>query len=184
MTSSFYDEGELRRIAINLFYGWGYNFYRLENQLRADDQLVRSQASRLLGMARSSLERAEAEYRREFIGTPTREKPFPDAGIVANAQKLERLGTEVGQVGSRLQALPVPENDRMTQRYREEADTLKALIDSDELLTGQASLLQTLLDGRDGSWILEHQGDIKEGLQAIEQTLRKREEALFGRIPG
>lgn len=180
--SGFYDEGELRRIAINLFHGWGYNFYRLENQLRADDQLVRSQASRLLGMARSSLERAETEYRHEFIGTPTREKPFPDPGIVANARDLERLGTEIGLIGNRLQALPVPENDRMTQRYREEADTLKALISSDELLTGQASLLQTMLEDKSGLWILEHQTDLKEGLQAIRQTLRGREEALLGRI--
>jgi hypothetical protein len=29
-------------LATNLFYGWGYNFYRIENQLRADDQMIRS----------------------------------------------------------------------------------------------------------------------------------------------
>jgi hypothetical protein len=180
--SGFYDEGELRRIAIKLFYGWGYNFYRVENQLRADDQMVRSQASRLLGMARSSVERAETDYRHEFIRTPTREKPFPDPDIVTGARDLERLGAEIGLVGNRLQALPVPENDRMTQRYRKEADTLQALIHTDEQLTGQASLLQTLLDGKNGLWMLEHQANIKEGLLAIQQTLRGREEALIGRV--
>jgi len=41
--SAFYDQGPLSQIAINLFYGWGYNFYRQENQLRADDQLIRAQ---------------------------------------------------------------------------------------------------------------------------------------------
>ena len=41
-SSSFYDAGTLRQIATNLFHGWGYNFYRAENQLRADDQLVRA----------------------------------------------------------------------------------------------------------------------------------------------
>ena len=37
----FYDTDALTEIAINLFHGWGYNFYRVENQLRADDQLIR-----------------------------------------------------------------------------------------------------------------------------------------------
>jgi len=49
--SGFYDAGALRQVATNLFCGWGYNFYRLENQLRADDQLVRSKAAGLLGTA-------------------------------------------------------------------------------------------------------------------------------------
>ena len=52
----FYDAGALRQIATNLFYGWGYNFYRVENQLRADDQLVRSKAASLLGIAMASVE--------------------------------------------------------------------------------------------------------------------------------
>jgi hypothetical protein len=56
--ASFYDEGVLRQAAINLFHGWGYNFYRAENQLRADDQLVRSKAGWLLGLARASMEHA------------------------------------------------------------------------------------------------------------------------------
>ena len=38
----FYVVDELEKIAVNLFYGWGYNFYRLENQLRADDLTVRA----------------------------------------------------------------------------------------------------------------------------------------------
>ena len=45
MATGFYDVGPLRQVAINLFYGWGYNFYREENQLRADDQLIRSKAA-------------------------------------------------------------------------------------------------------------------------------------------
>jgi hypothetical protein len=42
----FYDAGALRQVATNLLYGWGYNFYRIENQLRADDRLVRCLVSR------------------------------------------------------------------------------------------------------------------------------------------
>jgi hypothetical protein len=65
--SSFYEAEALEKIAINLFYGWGYNFYRKENQLRADDQLIRSKVGLLLGWARKSVETAERDYRREFL---------------------------------------------------------------------------------------------------------------------
>jgi hypothetical protein len=66
----FYDAGALRQVATNLFYGWGYNFYRVENQLRADDQLVRAKAAWLLGVAMASVDAAEIEYRREFLPAP------------------------------------------------------------------------------------------------------------------
>ena len=69
-SDGFYDAGVLRQIATNLFYGWGYNFYRAENQLRADDQLVRSKAASLLGIAMASVIAAETEYRREFSPRP------------------------------------------------------------------------------------------------------------------
>ena len=54
--SDFYDVDELEKIAVNLFHGWGYNFYRLENQLRADDLTVRAKVGWLLGLARASVD--------------------------------------------------------------------------------------------------------------------------------
>jgi len=179
--SGFYDEGALRQAAINLFHGWGYNFYRAENQLRADDQLVRSKAAWLLGMARAAAEAAEAGYRRDFFAKPTREKPFPDAAVVEGARKLERLVAEIGALGGRLLAQPVPENDRMSQRYRDEADTLKALMARDEQLVGQCALLHEMVDARDGTWALEHLPELQEGLVAIQKTLRDREAVLLER---
>ena len=74
--SSFYEVGPLRQAAINLFYGWGYNFYRVENQLRADDQLVRARACAYLNQARAVMEAAELAYRREHLPPPTRANPF------------------------------------------------------------------------------------------------------------
>jgi hypothetical protein len=182
MSSSFYDEGVLRQTAINLFHGWGYNFYRVENQLRADDQLVRSKAAWLLGMARSSVEHAEGEYRRAHYVAPSREKPFPDPSISAASQQLERLAANIGSVGGRLQSQPVPENDRMSQRYRREADTLKALIGCDERLVGQCNLLHAMLDTRNGEWMLERLSEFEQGLTAIQETLRSREAILLGRV--
>jgi hypothetical protein len=176
---SFYDAGALRQIATNLFYGWGYNFYRKENQLRADDQMVRSKASSLLGEAMAAVCAAESEYRREYLPAPTRAKPFPDAEAVASAQKLERLAKSIGAVEALIQHQPAPENDRMTERYRQEAPTLAKLIGFDERLVGQCEMLRKAVSGTDAVAILKAFGDLEAGLEAIRETLRNREMVLL-----
>jgi hypothetical protein len=178
----FYDAGPLRQIATNLFYGWGYNFYRVENQLRADDQLVRAKATWLLGMAMTSVCAAEIEYRREFLPAPSRAKPFPEPEAVKSAQRLERFAKDIGVLESLIQQQPVPENDRMTQRYREEASTLKTLIECDEQLVGQCELLRSMLSSQNGSAILKDLPDFESGLEAIRETLRKRGTVLHDRL--
>jgi hypothetical protein len=177
----FYDAGILRQVATNLFYGWGYNFYRIENQLVADDQLVRSKAASLLGIAMSSVAAAEADYRREFLPPPSRQKPFPDSAAVAAAQQLERLAHAIGALEASIQEQPVPESDRMTQRYRQERPTLEALIQFDERLVGQCELLRSTVSGQDGSSILKKLPDLESGLEAIRSTLKSREAVLLGR---
>jgi len=180
--SAFYNAGTLRQIATNLFYGWGYNFYRVENQLRADNQLVRSKAAWLLGLAMTSMNTAETEFRREFLPAPSRAKPFPDAEAVASAQKLERLAREISALEVFIHQQPVPENDRMTQRYRLEAPTLKTLTGFDEQLVGQCELLRSMVDGLSGAEILKKASELEVGLGAIRETLRNREAVLHERV--
>jgi hypothetical protein len=172
--TGFYDEGELSRVAINLFYGWGYNFYRKENQLRADDQLVRSKAAWLLGLAQADVARAESDYRLTVIAPPSRAHPFPDPAAVAVAQAIERVGRSIGALIGRIEAQPVPETDRMTQRYRQEATTLVALGRQDERLVGQCQALRAMIEGRDGAGIGQDLADLQAGVAAIEATLRDR----------
>jgi hypothetical protein len=177
--SAFYDAGPLEKVAINLFYGWGYNFYRKENQLRADDLLVRSKVGLLLGSARKSVEIAERDYRREFLPPPSREKPRPEASAVAGAQAIERLAHAIGALQGQISAQPVPENDRMTQRYRQEASALQDLIASDQRMAGQAELFRSMLDQKDGSWLIENMSTLQDGIHALGETLRTRQLFLF-----
>lgn len=179
----FYDAGVLRQAATNLFYGCGYNFYRVENQLRADDQLVRSKAASLLGVAMASVEMAESEYRREFLPAPSRAKPFPDPAAITAAQSLERLARGIGALEASIHQQAVPGNDRMTQRYRQEAATLKVLIEHDELLVGQCDLLRSIVDKQNGAGILQNLPALELGLGAIRSTLHKREAVLLDRAP-
>ncbi len=177
--SSFYNLSELEQIAVNLFYGWGYNFYRAENQLRADDLIVRSKAGWLLGLARHSIEPAESAYRREFLPPPSREKPRLDATAVAEAQALERLSRAVGALEGQVRTQPVPENDRMTQRYREEGPTLLRLLDCDQRLIGQSELLRSMLDQKSGGWMAANAAAVNDGLEAIAATLNDRRAILL-----
>ena len=177
----FYDAGILRQVATNLFYGWGYNFYRVENQLVADDQLVRSKAASLLGNAMAGVSAAERDYRREFLPPPSRHKPFPDAAAVAGAQSLERFARAIGALEASIQEQPVPANDRMSQRYRQEKQTLEDLIQYDERLVGQCELMRSSIDGQNGASILEKMSELEKGLEAIRATLKSREGVLLGR---
>jgi hypothetical protein len=177
--SSFYDAGPLKQIAINLFYGWGYNFYRTENQLRADDLMIRGKVAWILGTARQSVANAEADYRREFIPAPSRAHPYPPADAVKTAQALERFAKEIGALEALIHAQPAPENDFILRRLRDEAPTLGALLDHDCQLIGQAELLRTMLEGHDGVWIAENLARLREGVQAITDTLRARQGVLM-----
>jgi hypothetical protein len=176
--TAFYDVDELEKIAVNLFYGWGYNFYRLENQLRSDDLTIRAKVGSLLGLARASVETAESAYRRERLPAPTWEKPRADPDAVAGASALERLSKVIGALEGQIRAQPAPEKDRMTQRYRHEAETLQHLLSCDMGLAGRAEMLRAMLDQKDGAWMIAKSAEIQVGLRSIEAALRDRQAAL------
>jgi hypothetical protein len=172
--SGFYDAGALGQVAINLFHGYGYNFYREENQLRADDQKVRTLVCELLGRARKAVSAAEGTFRRERIPPPTRENPFPPAAVLADAKRLESLSVAIGGIEGQVRHAPVPENDRMTQRYRKEGETLLTLIEKDKMLVGQVETLRAMVSDKAPEEILVLLGDIDAGVEAIAQTLADR----------
>ena len=113
VTSVFDDIHALEKIAVNLFYGWGYNFYRLENQLRADDQTVRAKVGWLLGRAREAVEQAEGAWRRANLPPPTREKPRPDPAAVEAARNGWRR-SRARSARWRGRSAPIPSPKRTT----------------------------------------------------------------------
>ena len=177
-----HDADAIERVAINLFYGWGYNFYRVENQLRADDLLARHHIADLLGDARKTIDRAEAIFRSERLPEPTREKPTHDLQALRDAASLEALARRVVALADRIRAQPAPENDRIMQRHRREADTLARLLAADTALTGRVEALRQGVEGRTPDWILEHAGALVRYLDAIDVALRERANILA--VPG
>ena len=176
--SIFYNLDELEKLAVNIFYGMGYNFYRAENQLRQDDQIARARVSSSLGASRKVLEDVQSRYRQKFLPPPTREKPSPDPEAVAAARMLEELSGRIGKLEGLIRTLPVPGNDRMTQRYRQEAETLRDLGVCDTRLVGQAETLRIWLDGKEYAWLLENEPAIVAALSEMGQQVRTRQMLL------
>jgi hypothetical protein len=144
--------GPVKRVLANLFYGWGYNFYRKENQLRADDLLIRSKVSELLGEARAHARELETQFRREHLPAPTREHPFPDAAAVAAAQALQRAAQQIESLETTVRNAAVPEMDRIHQRHRTERATLDQLIGADsELVVAVIGLRDAVLALHEGA---------------------------------
>ena len=136
--------GRVKQVAANLFYGWGYNFYRDENKLRADDLLVRGKVSDLIGEARSHLAALEASYRREHLPAPTRERPFPDPEALARVRQFGDAMRSLESLETRVRNAAVPEMDRVMQRHRNERDTLQKLVVAD------GDLVEAVVRLRDG----------------------------------
>lgn len=173
-----YDAAAIRQAAINLFHGWGYNFYRRENQLRADDLMIRAKIGELLAAGRHSVEACEQAYRRECLPPPSRAKPLPDADALRNAQALEALARAIGALEGHIRALPVPENDRMTQRFRREAETLSRLAEADEAMTGRAEILRARLEGVSARAVLDTMPNLLADVAALESAIQHRRDML------
>lgn len=134
--------GPAKQVLSNLFYGWGYNFYRKENQLRADDLLIRAKVSEMLAAMRAHLAALERDWRREHLPAPTREHPFPDAAAVSTAQALQRAQQGVEALETKIRTAPVPEMDRVTQRHVNERDALERLaaVDGELVMAAKSAL--------------------------------------------
>jgi len=124
------------QIGVMLINGYGYNWYRLDNQMRADDLIVRSRASDTLAGAVAHLRDLEGRYRRKFLPPPTREHPDPDPVHLAAARQFRAVEERIGDIDTRVRGAVVPTNDKVWQRHRDEVDTLARLGSCDVLLVG------------------------------------------------
>ena len=140
--------------------------------------MVRSKASYLLSLSRAVLEVQQRDYRRKFIPTPTRENPLPSPAALEAVETLKELSNEIGRIEGVIRAMPVPENDRMTQRYRQEAETLIRLREIDCHLVGQAETLRRMIDGKYHTFLLEHADDLRQGFAAMDATIQDRQMLL------
>jgi hypothetical protein len=115
----------------HLLLGYGFNFYRIENQLRADDLLVRQRAGAALGHAAARLDQLARQFQRTCIPAPTRDSPFPPADAMERLNAIRRSRQRVMDQNSFLQGMPAPAQDQIWRRLRDEQTLLESLINAD-----------------------------------------------------
>ena len=143
ITNPINGTGPARWLLSNLFYGCGYNFYRCEGELRADDLLIRGKLGQLLRECREHLRSLEASFRREHRATPARDYALLHPAVIATAQALLGAQRDLQAMETAVHTAALPELARLHQRHREERGTLEKLV----MLDGEVLLaLVTLRD--------------------------------------
>src|SRR5215471_217815 len=161
---------------VMLLNGYGYNWYRLDNQMRADDLLVRSRASEHLESAVAQLRDLEGRYRRKYLPPPTREHPDPDSQHLAAVRQFRAVADRILEIDTRLRGAAVPPDDKIWLRQRGELETLQRLGKCDVLLVADAKELASLVAD------LPANAGIDPAIeQQIDQHLRRLAEALTRR---
>ena len=74
------EHSALYKTWVMLLNGYGYNWYRKDNQLRADDLLVRQQAGHFVLEAAKQLQEQEATFAQVHLPPPTRREPLSSGG--------------------------------------------------------------------------------------------------------
>ena len=173
------DTSKLTQIAINLWTGWGYNMFKVENQLRADSMVIRTKGSQILGRAKTSLSDAETAYRRKMLPPLTRESPKHHPDALAGARSIEALVTEIGRIEGQLRSAPAPETDRIMLRWRNERGLLERLVESDKITIGKAEVFRSVVEGKDGQWVVENEAQIRAGLASLDESIKERSDMLL-----
>jgi hypothetical protein len=141
------EHNRLYRIGVMLLNGYGYNWYRLDNRMRADDLLVRSRASERLESAVAKLRDLEGRYRRKYLPPPTREHPDPDPQHLAAARLFRFVAERILEIDTSLRGAAVPPDDKVWMRHRGELDTLQRLGECDAILAACAQELSGFVAG-------------------------------------
>ncbi|MGH8269708.1 MAG: hypothetical protein ACRES1_06555 [Steroidobacteraceae bacterium] len=155
--------GPAKRLLSNLFYGWGYNFYRCERRLQADDLLIRGKLNQLLGDCRSHLRSLEAALRGRQIAA---------AQALLHAQRdLEAMETAISTGAA-------PQTSRIHRLSRDERATVAQLVALDgQVLLALVTLRDAIARLDDGPAAAATTGDL---LRASDfDALWSRREALL-----
>ncbi|MBV8118447.1 MAG: hypothetical protein JO081_00725 [Alphaproteobacteria bacterium] len=174
------EHSRLYRIGVMLLNGYGYNWYRRENQMRADDLLIRSRASEHLEKAAVRLRDLESRYRRKYLLPPTRERPDPEPQAVAGARRFRVLMERVLEIDTGLRGAAVPPEDKIWQRHRSELDALERLTQCDAILVAGAKELDDLITRvpADAALDSETEQNIDRYLGELAAVLTQRAELL------
>ena len=174
------ENSRLYRIGVMLLNGYGYNWYRQDNRMRADDLLIRSRASEHLASAAAALRDREGRFRRKYLPPPTREHPDADPQHLAAAQQFRAVADRILEIDTRLRGAAVPPEDKIWVRQRGELETLQRLGKCDVLLVADAKELANRVADlpADAGIDPASEQQIDQQLGRLAEALTRRDEIL------
>ncbi len=178
-------EPEPGRVAWDmLLNGWGYNWYRRDNQVRADDLLIRGRACDSLHRAAASLRDLEARHGGAYLPPPRRGAPDPDPARMTELRAIRVARAAIEAAETRVRSSAAPTDDRIWQRHRDNAATLALLVEADTALIRSASALETAASATPAPPARLDLDGVTAALARLLVVLRERQRLLDFPAPG
>lgn len=163
-----------------LLTGYGYNFYGVANQARADDLLVRERASYHLAHAVDSLTSLRTAYQRRYMPPLTRENPYPSAEALASLREMQDVQQTISDVESHIRGMSVPAQDRIWWHFRQEHMLLNQLLYYDlSLVRGCEQVYDYVAQFTPENWNAQVATSLRQLIQQITQIANDRERFLL-----
>ncbi len=163
-----------------LLTGYGYNFYNVTNQARADDLLVRERASYHLAQAVEMLATLRGEYQRRFIPSLTRANPDPPQEAMAQVREIEATQQALANVETQIRGMAVPTQDRTWWRFRQEQALLAQLLQFDlGLVRSSEQVYQYVSQLTPDNWNTQGSMPLRQMIQQLMHLARERERFLL-----
>ena len=172
-----------------LLTAYGYNFYSATNQVRADDLLVRERASYHLAQAIDMLATLRGDYQRRFIPPLTRANPDPPQEALAQVREIESVQRTLSNIEAYIRGMPVPAQDRIWWRIRQEQPLLAQLLNFDlALVRSSEQIYYYVSQLTPEGWNAQEAGtapgsqqgpSLRQLIQQLTQVARERERFLL-----
>ena len=172
-----------------LLSGYGYNFYSATNQARSDDLLVRQRATYHLNQAVDMLARLRVDYQQRFIPPLTRANPDPPQEAMVQVRGIEAAQQTLSSLESQIRGMPVPAQDRIWWRFRQEQALLAQLLNFDlALVRNSEQIYYYVSQLTPEGWNAQEAGaapgsqqgpSLRQLIQQLTQVARERERFLL-----
>jgi len=163
-----------------LLTAYGYQFYSATSQARADDLLVRERASYHLGQAVEMLATLRGTYQRRFIPPLTRAHPDPPQEALAQLREIEAVQQALSNLEAQIRGMPVPAQDRLWWRIRQEQALLGQLFQFDLVLVRSSEHIYYYVSQlTPEGWNAQQGPSLWQLIQQVTQVARDRERFLL-----
>ena len=170
--------GPAKGLLSNLFYGCGYNFYRNDDRLGADDLLIRGKLRQLLTDSRAHLSALVAAFRHQNLPPPDPQCPAVNPVALAMAKSLEDAQRRLEAMEAAIRTTAMPQRAGLRRRHDRERGMFERLVALDgETVLALVRLRDAIAAFHDGAAAAAAMGQL---LRASEfGDLWSRREALL-----